>query len=102
MKYVLALFLFIALPVKAETIDIPVQCGNTQDVLEIVKKKYQEELIFLSEGTSAGNKGALYNSLWVNYETQSWSFIVVNKKNDTACLFASGEKFQFFEPGESI
>ena len=103
MKYVLvALFMLIVLPVKAETLSIPVQCSSTEEVLKIVKQRYQEELLFLSEGISAGTKGALYNSLWVNYETKTWSFIVVNKENKTACLFASGKNFNFFEPGESI
>ena len=81
---------------------MPIQCGSSQEVLEIVKQKYQEELLFLSEGIAAGNKSPLYNSLWVNYETKTWSFIVINKKDQTACLFASGKVFQFFEPGESI
>ena len=103
MKYVLvALFMLIVLPVKAQTVTIPIQCGSSQQVLETVKQRYQEELLFLSEGIAAGNKGVLYNSLWVNYETKTWSFIVINKKDETACLFASGKNFNFFEPGESI
>jgi len=103
MKYiVLALFLLIVLPVKAKTYEIPVQCGPTQDVLNIVKNKYNEELVFLSEGISQGNSSPLYNSLWVNTETQTWSFLVVNKDNNTTCVFTSGQNFQFFEPGESI
>ena len=56
----------------------------------------------MSEGIAVSNGSKLYNSLWINHETQSWSFVVVNKDAESACVFASGKGFQFFEPGESI
>lgn len=103
MKYVaMALFLLIALPVKAETIKIPVMCGPTQDYLEVIRDEYREEMVWMSEGKAQNGSGVLYNSLWVNMKTQTWSFLVTNKKNETTCVFASGKTFAFFEPGESI
>ncbi len=102
MKYLLAMFLLIASPAKAEVYDVPVDCAKTEIVLDFIKQEYNEELIFLSEGIAEGNDSLLYSSLWINTETQSWSFIVVNKDNDIACVFAAGKTFQFYEPGQRI
>ena len=102
MKYALALLMLIALPVKAVELNIPVTCGPSEQYLEVIREEYGEELIWMSEGIAVSNGSKLYNSLWVNHKTQTWSFVVVNKATQTACVFTSGEGFQFFEPGESI
>ena len=102
MKYLLALFMLIALPVKAVELDIPVTCGPSEQFLEVIRSEYGEELVWMSEGIAVSNGSKLYNSLWINHKTKSWSFIVVNKDAESACVFASGKGFQFFEPGESI
>ena len=102
MKYIALAFLLITLPVKAKELEIPVICEKTERVLSIIKEEYGEELIFLSEGTAQSNKSPLYHSLWVNTKTLTWSFLVVNKDAGTTCVFASGQPFQFYEPGESI
>ena len=102
MKYIALAFLLVALPVKANVLKIPVICEETQRVLSVIKEEYGEELIFLSEGKAQSNESPLYHSLWINTKTLTWSFLVVNKDAGTTCVFASGQPFKFFEPGESI
>ena len=102
MKYILALLVLIAIPVKAETINIPAQCGPTQDYLDVIQGEYNEQPVFISKGQAQAGGGKLYQMLMVNKETLTWTFMVINEKNGTTCAFASGKGFQFYEPGESI
>ena len=102
MKYIALAFLLVALPIKAEVLEVPVMCESTDKVLTVVKEEYGEELIFMSEGVAQGNQSPLYSSLWVNPQSRSWSFLVVNKDSGVTCIFAGGKTFQIYELGESI
>lgn len=83
---------------------IPVMCGDKDNIITGIKETYGEDLMFITAGENADGD-LISHSLWVNMKTTTWSFLVVNKEKDLACLVASGDKFQVFVPyglGESI
>ena len=83
--------------VAAFELQLPIVCGPTDNILNGLRNKFQEEIIFMSPSQNeTGDE--LFHSLWVNPDTQTWSFVVVNKPKKTTCVIASGDKFQLFGP----
>jgi hypothetical protein len=76
---------------------LPIMCGDTSNLIEGLEEKYDEEVVFMAGGKNqTGDE--LYHSLWINYGTKTWSFIVVNKQKNTTCVIASGDNFTMFFP----
>lgn len=101
MRFLTLLFLCISMPLQAQVVQLPVQCGPMRDQIEILKEKYQEKLVWMSQGQSSDG-GLLYSTLWINNNTQTWTFMVINKDLAESCIFASGRNFEFYQIGESI
>lgn len=77
---------------RVSPMQLPIFCGKTNDIVENLKNKYDEEIVFVAPSeTSTGE--ALFHSLWINYDTLTWTFIVVNKDRDSTCVITSGDKF---------
>lgn len=71
---------------------IPLDCYPIQPFLKRFKEHYSEELVFVSE--SANELGeALFHQMWMNPESQTWTFMVSNKKRELICVIASGQGF---------
>ena len=99
MKYILALLMLIATPVKAlDIVQVPAQCGPLQEILETLSQEYQEQPIWLGQGISNGTGKVLVAALWTNMQTQSWSFMIADNETKTACLYASGKTFVLETP----
>ena len=76
---------------------IPITCGDTSNLLEGLKNNYGEEVLTMMAGkTPAGDD--LFHSLWVNYQTKTWSFIAVNKQKGVTCVISSGDNLSIFFP----
>lgn len=107
MERYLILFLFMLMPMKVLANDsfktfIPVQCGPTVPLLDGIKSRYGEEIIFMAPSKNSEGHD-LFHSLWYNPKEHTWTFIVVNKQKGSTCIFASGDNAQTFEPrGTSI
>jgi hypothetical protein len=83
--------------VKPYEVQLPIMCGDTSNLIEGLEEKYDEEVVFMAGGKN--NTGdELYHSLWINYGTKTWSFIVVNKQRNTTCVISSGDNFTMFFP----
>jgi len=79
--------------------DLPMQCGDTEHLLDGLKQRYEEEVVMMSAGINqVGHE--LFHSLWINAGTRTWSFMVVNKDLGITCLIASGDNFNMFFPGQ--
>ena len=86
--------------IQPDTKQLPMYCGDTEHLLDGIKKKYEEEIVMLSAGVNgAGHE--LFHSLWVNQGTGTWTFIVVNKQVGVTCIIASGDNFNMFFPGKN-
>ena len=104
MRFILSLLLVLSVPVQAEIkpyeVQLPIMCGNTDNLVGALKEKYGEEIVMMSEGyNQQGHE--LYHSLWINYGTKTWSFVVVNKQKNTTCVIASGDNFTMFFPSNT-
>jgi|SaaInl59LU_5_DNA_1037362.scaffolds.fasta_scaffold00265_24 hypothetical protein len=77
---------------RVSTMQLPIFCGKTDDIVENLKNKYDEEIIFVAPSETSTGEG-LFHSLWINYDTLTWTFIVVNKTRGTTCVITSGDKF---------
>ena len=87
--------------IQPDTKELPIYCGDTEHLVENLKKQYEEEIVMLSAGTNAQGH-ELFHSLWINQGTQTWSFIVVNKQVGVTCVIASGDNLQMFFPGSGV
>lgn len=104
MRVILLVLALIALPTQAEVqpfeSQLPMMCGDTKKLLDGLKERYQEEIVFLASSENSVGDG-LFHSLWINYGNQTWSFIVVNKERSITCVLGSGENFSMFFPSAS-
>jgi len=106
MRFIISLLAVLLVPVSnAEVqpyeVELPMICGDSTNLVKGLREKYGEEIIMMSEGVnSIGDQ--LYHSLWINPDSQTWTFVVVNKQKETLCVMASGDNFTFFFPGNSI
>jgi len=94
MKTLFAVLLLMAVLTNAKAemreLQLPIFCGPTDNLLEGLRDRYDEEIVFMSPSENAtGHK--LTHSLWINPTTGTWSFIVVNKDLGTTCVIASGD-----------
>jgi hypothetical protein len=65
-----------------------VQCDKTETMLAVLKgKDFEEVPIWFGKGDSR----APNYSLFVNYETRTWTIIQFN--NDLSCVLGSGESY---------
>jgi len=101
-KLLLALVLLLPGQVVAEddpyNATLPMICGNTDNLLNGLKKKYGEEIVMMapSQNTYGDN---LFHSLWINMGTSTWTFMVVNRDKGVTCIIASGDGQKMFFPG---
>lgn len=94
-KFLVLMLLWMATPVIAEEsplreLTLPILCGPTENLLKGLKRQYDEEIIFMAPSQNQVGDN-LFHSLWINTETTTWSFIVVNKKRNTTCIISSGD-----------
>lgn len=105
MRFILSLLLVLSVPTQAEVepfeTNLPMICGDTQNIVDGLREEYKEEIVMMA--SSNNNVGDdLFHSLWINAGTTSWSFIVVNKQKSVTCVIASGDNVNMFFPGEGI
>lgn len=92
------MLLWMASPVlKAEEKQqfIPLECFSIQPFLNRFKEHYLEELVFMSESVNKLGE-SLFHQMWMNPETQTWTFMVSNKPREMICIIASGKGFADF------
>jgi len=87
--------------IQPDTKQLPIQCGDTEHLIEGLKERYSEEIVMMSAG--ANDRGhELFHSLWINADTRTWTFLVVNKNVGVTCVISSGDNFNMFFPGGGI
>lgn len=106
MRFIIALLAILIVPVsnaevQPHELQLPMTCGDSTNIVKGLREKYGEEITMMSQGVnSIGDQ--LYHSLWINSETKTWTFVVVNKQKKTLCVMASGDNFTLFFPDNSI
>ena len=69
---------------------MPMFCTSQEPFLSELGDKFGESLVFSSLATNAFGE-TLKHQLWMNPESETWSFLVLNDERDTLCILASGE-----------
>ena len=108
MRYLLALMLLWTTAsyadhngIQPHQLYLPIICGDTDHMLEAIEDQFNEEIVMMAP--SANRKGeSLFHSLWINTQTKTWTFIVMNKKTRTTCVLASGDNFDMVFQGTGI
>jgi len=105
MRFILSLLLVLSVPTQAEVqpfkTQLPMICGETQNIVDGLRTEFEEEIVMMASSTN--NVGEdLFHSLWINAGTTSWTFVVVNKQKNVTCVIASGDNVNMFFPGKGI
>ena len=82
----------------------PVQCGNIEKVIELVKE-YGEEPVLTGKGLAMNNMGEGENVtivLGANNQTQTWTLIEIQANGVVACILGSGSGYQIHEASTKI
>jgi len=82
-------------------LQLPMICGDTENILTGLRNEFKEEIVFMAPGQNAQGD-VLSHSLWINADSSTWTFVVVNREKETTCVIASGDKLQMYFPGKSI
>lgn len=87
----------------SEPVMVPteVMCASTEMILNGIKEKYNEDLLFLGGPSPAENENN-FTTLFVNKDTGTWTILLTNKKEKITCVLASGETFQSFGVFDSV
>jgi hypothetical protein len=78
------------LPDPLKEIKIPILCGPTPNMLQGLRDRFSEEIIFMAPSQNVAGDN-LTHSLWINMDSTTWSFVVVNKERNTTCIISSGD-----------
>ena len=70
----------------------PVMCDESEKILQVLKDKYQEQLIMMGV-----QNPDIFMTLFINRETETFSVVVTSKSNGESCLLSVGRSFEFFE-----
>lgn len=102
MKTLIALMILFSLAAYAEQEApkeqfIPLECFPLDPFLEKFRKHYGEELVFMSGSVNQLDE-ELFHQLYVNPNTQTWTFMVSNKPRQLVCIIASGQGYNNWGP----
>lgn len=102
MKILIALLMVVSLAAYAEqetSIEqsIPLECFPMYPFLDRFEKHFAEDLVFMS-GSVNHLEEELFHQLWVNPDTQTWTFMVSNEPRQTICVIASGKGYNNWGP----
>ena len=96
----LLLFSTSASAIEPFEINMPMMCGDTKNLVDGLNDNYGEEIVFMAPSKNS-NGDNMFHSLWINYDTKTWTFIVVNREKGITCVMASGDGLKMFFPGAS-
>lgn len=80
---------------------LPIYCGDTEHLIEGLNEKFNEEVVMMAAGMNSADHD-IFHSLWINNDTGTWSFVVLNKDMGVTCVIASGSNVKMFFPGRGI
>lgn len=106
MRFIVALILVLLVPIsKAEhngipfdEKDFPMLCGDTEHILQGLEERFSEEVTMLAPSKNEVGHD-LVHSLWINVDTNTWTFTVMNMQLGVSCVLASGDNLKMFFPG---
>jgi hypothetical protein len=84
MRYALLSLLF-ASSAHAFTYNYPIECADTNKLIDKIKKEYDEKLTW---SAFDAEDSSMY-SLWINHKTNHWTLLKMSKSG-TSCILGVG------------
>ncbi len=94
MKYLVAALMMLPLAAFSQNYQVPVDCGDEEAMVEMLKV-YKEVPAFqmstIRESPITGKPLKIHTTLYVNFETKSWTLVEYFPGDKTYCVISSGE-----------
>jgi hypothetical protein len=94
MKSLVAALIMLPLAAFSQSLSLPVECGSDKD-LESMLKEFKEEPAFsmttIRVGGLSGQVLSIKTTIYVNFETRTWTIIEHFPNEQTHCVITSGE-----------
>ena len=94
MKTLIAALAMIPMTAFSQSYQIPIECGNEDNLKEMLRV-YKEvpafQMATIRESAATGKPMRIHTTLYVNFDTKSWTLIEYFPGDKTYCVTASGE-----------
>ena len=94
MKILIAALAMIPMTAFSENYEIPISCGDEnafKEMLRVYKEVPAFQMATIRENPTTGNPMKIRTTLYVNFETKSWTLVEYFPGDKTYCVSASGE-----------
>lgn len=95
MKILIAALAMIPMTAFSQSYQLPIECGNEDNLKEMLRV-YKEvpafEMSTIRQSAATGNPMKIHTTLYINFETKSWTLIEYFPGDKTYCVISSGEE----------
>jgi hypothetical protein len=101
MKSIIAALMMFPLAAFSQSYQIPIDCGDEQQMREMLRV-YKEipafQMTTIRESVTTSRPMKIHTTLYVNYETKSWTLVEYFPGDKTYCVISSGEEIAPAKP----
>ena len=94
MKSIIAALAMIPMTAFSQSYQIPIECGNEdnlKEMLRVYKEVPSFQMATIRESPATGNPIKIHTTLYINFETKSWTLVEYFPGDKTYCVISSGE-----------
>lgn len=104
MKSIIAALAMIPMTAFSQSYQIPIECGNEdnlKEMLRVYKEVPSFQMSTLRESPATGKPIKIHTTLYINFETKSWTLVEYFPGDKTYCVISSGEEIRPANSGKS-
>jgi hypothetical protein len=94
MKSLIAALMMFPLAAFSQSYQLPIECGNENEMREMLKE-FKEvpafQMTTLRENVNTSNPMKIHTTLYVNFQTKTWTLVEYFPGDKTHCIISSGE-----------
>ena len=103
MKSVIAALMMFPLAAFSQSYQLPIECGNENQMREMLKE-FKEvpafQMATIRESVTTSNPMRIHTTLYVNFETKTWTLVEYFPGDKTYCVISSGEDIKPVSSGK--
>jgi len=103
MKSVIAALMMFPLAAFSQSYQLPIECGNENQMREMLKE-FKEvpafQMATIRESVTTSNPMRIHTTLYVNFETKTWTLVEYFPGDKTYCIISSGEDIKPVNSGK--
>ena len=95
MKYLVAALMMLPLAAFSQSYQIPIECGDEsafREMLRVYKEVPAFQMATIRENATTGRPTRIDTTLYVNFETKTWTLVEYFPGDKTYCVISSGEE----------